>query len=32
MVEDAPVNTGASFWPSAEVAAERVRRMQLKLH
>lgn len=32
MVEDAPVNTGAPVWPSAEVAAERVRRMQVKLH
>ncbi|NLH69359.1 MAG: RNA-directed DNA polymerase [Brooklawnia sp.] len=32
MVEDASVNTGASLWPSPEVAAERVRRMQLKLH
>jgi RNA-directed DNA polymerase len=32
MVEDAPVNSGAPVWPSAEVAAERVRRMQLKLH
>jgi RNA-directed DNA polymerase len=32
MVEDAPVNTGAAVWPSADVAAAAVRRMQLKLH
>ena len=32
MVEDASVNTGASLWPSPQVAAQRVRRMQLKLH
>jgi RNA-directed DNA polymerase len=32
MVEDTPVNTGALVWPSPEVAADRVRRMQLKLH
>ena len=32
MVEDASVNTGAVVWPTAEVAADRVRRMQLKLH
>jgi RNA-directed DNA polymerase len=32
MVEDAPVNTGALVWPTPEVAADQVRRMQLKLH
>ena len=32
MVEDATVNTGAVVWPTAEVAADAVRRMQLKLH
>lgn len=32
MVEDAPVNVGAPDWPSAELAADRVRRMQIKLH
>jgi len=32
MVEDAPVNTGALFWPEPAVAAEQVRRMQRKLH
>jgi len=32
MVEDASVNTGAVVWPTAEVAADAVRRMQLKLH
>lgn len=32
MVEDAPVNTGALVLPSPEVAADKVRRMQLKLH
>ena len=32
MVEEAPVNTGALVWPSPEAAADRVRRMQLKLH
>lgn len=32
MVEDASVNTGASLWPSPQVAARRVGRMQLKLH
>jgi len=32
MVEEAPVNTGALVWPTPEVAADKVRRMQLKLH
>jgi RNA-directed DNA polymerase len=32
MVEDAPVNAGALVWPTVEVAAEQVRRMQRKLH
>jgi len=32
MVEGALVNTGAVVWPTAEVAANAVRRMQLKLH
>lgn len=32
MVEVAPVNTGALIWPSSLVAADRVRRMQRKLH
>jgi len=32
MVEGALVNTGAVVWPTAEVAADAVRRMQLKLH
>ena len=32
MVEDAPVSTGALVLSTPEVAADRVRRMQLKLH
>jgi RNA-directed DNA polymerase len=32
MVEVAPVNTGAVIWPSTQVAAVAVRRMQVKLH
>ena len=32
MVEDALVNIGAPDWPSAELAADRVRRMQITLH
>jgi RNA-directed DNA polymerase len=32
MAEGAPVNTGALLWPDREVAAEKVRRMQAKLH
>jgi RNA-directed DNA polymerase len=32
MVEDAPVNAGALVWPTPQVAAGQVRRMQLKLH
>ena len=32
MVEDASVNIGALVWPEPEFAAEKVRRMQRKLH
>jgi RNA-directed DNA polymerase len=32
MAEGAPVNTGALLWPTPGVAAEKVRRMQDKLH
>ncbi len=32
MPEDAPVNTGAVAWPSADSAYFAVREMQIKLH
>ena len=32
MSEDAPVNTGAVTWPSADSAYFAVREMQIKLH
>jgi RNA-directed DNA polymerase len=32
MSEDAPVNSGAAFWPDPDSAEETVRRLQTKLH